>query len=186
MERNATADLILDAAEKRVRHNGYNAVSFRDLAEDVSVKSASVHYHFQTKESLGVALVKRYEERFLAALAKVEAKASSPALKLEGFCALYRQSLTESDAICLCGMLGAEISGLPEPVAAAVREFFQANIDWLEKALEGSDFKGSLREEAAVIVSTLQGAMMLSISLRDTQIMDASVAGILQSYKPRP
>ncbi|MDZ4790220.1 MAG: TetR/AcrR family transcriptional regulator [Hyphomicrobiales bacterium] len=180
MERGATADLILDAAEKRVRRSGYNAVSFRDLAEDVSVKSASVHYHFEIKEDLGVALIKRYSDRFMSAL---ELKTGlSPVQSVEAFCALYRQSLMQSDAICLCGMLGAEISGLPEPVAAAVREFFHANIAWLEKALSGRDGNVSAYEEAAAIVATLQGVMMLSIALRNTQIFDTSVVRLLMSY----
>ena len=37
-------DAILDAAEKRVRHAGYSKMSFRDVAKDVGIKSASVHY----------------------------------------------------------------------------------------------------------------------------------------------
>lgn len=60
----ATAEQTLDAAENRVRRFGHNGVSFRELAEDVSVKSASVQYHFPAKADLGVALVKRYRERF--------------------------------------------------------------------------------------------------------------------------
>ena len=39
-------ETILDAAEKRIRSVGYNAFSFRDLADDVGIRSASIHYHF--------------------------------------------------------------------------------------------------------------------------------------------
>jgi len=49
-------DKILDAAEKRVRGAGFSAMSFRDLASDVGIKSASVHYHFPTKPDSYVAL----------------------------------------------------------------------------------------------------------------------------------
>ena len=61
-------DRILEAAEARLRSDGYGAVSFRDLANDVGVKSASVHYHFPRKEDLGVAVVKAYTEKVFAAL----------------------------------------------------------------------------------------------------------------------
>ena len=64
----ATGDRVgalLNAAERRVRRSGYNAVSFRDLADDVGIKSASVHYHFPQKADLGVALVERYARRVL-------------------------------------------------------------------------------------------------------------------------
>lgn len=66
---NATVERILDAAETRIKLTGYNAVSFRELVDAVSVKSPSVHYHFPAKADLGVALVKRYHERFFEALA---------------------------------------------------------------------------------------------------------------------
>ena len=38
---------ILDTAEQRMRDVGYHSVSFRDLADDLGIKSASVHYHFR-------------------------------------------------------------------------------------------------------------------------------------------
>jgi TetR/AcrR family transcriptional repressor of nem operon len=38
------------------------------LANEVGIKSASVHYHFPTKEDLGAELAKRYTENFLSAL----------------------------------------------------------------------------------------------------------------------
>ena len=63
-----TIDKLLDAAEYRMRRGGYNAVSFRDLASDTDIKSSSVHYHFPRKEYLGVALIKRYAERFFCLL----------------------------------------------------------------------------------------------------------------------
>ena len=37
---NATAERILDAAETRIKLTGYNAVSFRELADAVSVTTA--------------------------------------------------------------------------------------------------------------------------------------------------
>lgn len=37
--------------------------------------------------------------------------------------------------ICLCCMLGAESSGLPESVSEAVAQFFRRNIDWVAKVL---------------------------------------------------
>ena len=54
---------ILDAAEKRARMAGYHGFSFRDVAEDVGIKSSSVHYHFPTKGDLCEALARRYTVR---------------------------------------------------------------------------------------------------------------------------
>ena len=94
---------ILDAAEKRVRAVGYNAVSFRDLANDVGVKSASVHYYFPQKESLGEQLVKRYAERFQARLDEIDLEEVGPIGTLEAFIALYGEALIVGESVCQIG-----------------------------------------------------------------------------------
>ena len=69
MEPMATrATEILDAAEGFARQTGYNGFSFRDIAAEIGIKSASVHYHFPTKGDLGAALARRYAERFFERL----------------------------------------------------------------------------------------------------------------------
>jgi len=49
-----------------MRAGGFHACSFREIATDVGIKSASVHHHFPAKADLGAALVARYTARVLA------------------------------------------------------------------------------------------------------------------------
>ena len=42
---------LLAVAQNKVREGGYNNFSFRELAKEVGIKSASVHYHFPTKQT---------------------------------------------------------------------------------------------------------------------------------------
>lgn len=170
----STVDRILDAAERRMRAQGYNAVSFRELAAEIGIKSASIHYHFPSKADLGVAVVQRYHQRFLAALWDMAETQADPAVRLRGFVEAYRRALLDDDMICLCGMLGAESGGLPSVVVAEVRRFFQANIDWLVDASAAA----RPRSEAARIVSTLQGAMILASTLGDQTMFDEVAAGV--------
>ena len=67
---------IIDSSEKRVRHAGYSNMCFRDVAKDVGIKSASVHYHFPTKSDLGTALVERYKDHFSQKLLQIEPQTS--------------------------------------------------------------------------------------------------------------
>ncbi|MGB0411040.1 MAG: TetR/AcrR family transcriptional regulator [Pikeienuella sp.] len=159
-----TIDKILDAAEGAMRLKGYHAVSFRDLADDLGIKSASVHYHFRQKEDLGRALVERYADRFFTAL-----NDNPEADRLIAYCAAYRDALVRSDRICLCGMLGAESCGLPDSVSAPVRAFFQRNLEWLTKAC-GSP------QRAAHVLAAMQGAMMIAQSIGDYALFDSVVA----------
>ena len=173
-------DRLLDAAEAAVRLRGYHAVSFRELADDLGIKSASVHYYYRQKEDLGLALVARYQTRFFHRLDECAAGASNFDEALAAFIAVYREALVGSDRICLCGMLGAESSGLPPPVAASVAGFFKANIDWLDERMPEPWPSVTRRGRADAIVASLQGAMMLAASIKDHARFDA-IADELQS-----
>ena len=58
-DKNATKTKIMDTAEGFIVQGGYNAFSFRDIAEAVGIKSASVHYHYPTKADLVSAVMVR-------------------------------------------------------------------------------------------------------------------------------
>src|SRR6266404_5647499 len=60
----------MDLAEADIRKAGYAGFSFRDLAAEIGIKSASVHYHFPTKATMAAAVARRYGDRFLAAVAR--------------------------------------------------------------------------------------------------------------------
>lgn len=166
-------DKILDAAEKRVRGGGFVAMSFRDLATDVGIKSASVHYHFPTKHDLGAALVARYAEQFSEWLAEIDQSALRPAL--EAYTALYANALVMNESICLCAIMGAEAIGLPESVNQGTKAFFDMNRAWLEALLQshGADAPA---EHASLIVAALEGGMIVASASNDRSLFD-QVAG---------
>lgn len=174
----STADRILDAAERRMRHGGYNAVSFRELAQDVGVKSASVHYHFPQKHDLGVALVQRYAKRFAAAMAA--SQDAPPSDQLAVFIDLYRQALEIDSTICLCCMLGAESMGLPAEVRAEVESFFRFNAALLQPIFSVAGHPNP-EEAASCAVSGLQGAMLIASTTRSREPFEIMARSVLRS-----
>lgn len=167
-----TTTRLLDAAEYRMRRGGYNAVSFRELANDTEIKSSSVHYHFPKKEDLGVALIDRYTERFFDTLRAAAQSATTPKEKLGAFRKVYRGSLYEDKAVCLCGLLGAEMAGLPTALADGVQSFFDANIEWVSNALPETLSKTEKYKRASALVAGHQGAMMMANSRKDKKLFD--------------
>jgi AcrR family transcriptional regulator len=67
---NETAERLMDLAEAHMRNKGYGGFSFRDLAAELGIKSASVHHHFPTKATMAAAVARRYAERFFNAVAR--------------------------------------------------------------------------------------------------------------------
>ncbi len=170
-----TRNDLLDLAENSIRRRGYHAVSFRELADELGIKSASVHYYFRQKEDLGLALVERYTASFFDTLNENIGNAEDVPTKIEAFCKTYAFALKGSEKICLCGILGAETSGLPSQLSEQVSQFFQANIDWVHNVLATDVNTKAARSMAQSIVAALQGAMMLSVSLNDPQILDSAI-----------
>jgi len=157
-------EAILDAAEKRVRHAGYSNMSFRDVAKDVGIKSASVHYHFPTKSDLGTALVERYKDHFSQKLLQIDTTNFSDALAK--FVQLYDAALVMDQSICLCAALGAESMGIEKQIRAATGDFFQVNIEWLQNLFRLHPTKAE-GLDATDIVASLEGAMLLASTTGD-------------------
>ena len=103
---------ILNAAEKQVKKGGYNAFSFREIAKEIGIKSASVHYHFPTKEALGAALASHYSEKFLHALGTPETLIKQKKNPIAHYVQTFKTALQKDKRMCLCdvkpGMLLAK------------------------------------------------------------------------------
>jgi TetR/AcrR family transcriptional repressor of nem operon len=166
---------ILKTAEELVRRGGYNAFSFRDIAKMVGVKSASVHYHFPTKEDLGAAIARHYTDRFINALGdpiELHALGKNP---IAVYIATFRRALVEDKLMCLCGMLGAEIEGLPEGVVQETRAFFGQNLNWLSKAYALKHNDNMASKKAVQTLSLLEGAMITSNVQGNIKLFDDAV-----------
>src|SRR5580698_7639945 len=107
-----TATRILDIAERLVQSRGYNGFSYADIADQVGISKASLHHHFETKATLGQALIDRYHRLFTLALAEIDTTDDDAAHKLRCYARLYAAVL-EGERLCLCGMLAAEYDTLP-------------------------------------------------------------------------
>jgi TetR/AcrR family transcriptional repressor of nem operon len=180
------AQRILDVAERLVQSRGFNGFSYADVAADLHVTKASLHYHFPSKAELGEALISRYTERFAEALAGIDAHGRGPADRLEAYVGLYAEVL-RGRRICLCGMLAAEYQTLPEPMQRAVAAFLAVNQAWLENVLNDGRGAGSLSfagpsaTGARMIVSGLQGAMLVARPDPDAEGFLVTARGLLTS-----
>jgi TetR/AcrR family transcriptional repressor of nem operon len=185
-ERQDTAQRILDVAEQLVQVRGFNAFSYADIAAELGITKASLHYHFPGKAELGQALVSRYADRFGHALEEIDRRPDAPPAKLAAYARLYGDVL-DGRRMCLCGMLAAEYHTLPEPIREAVVAFFDHNEVWLERVLEqghtdGSlKFDGSARDAARMLLSSLEGAMLVARTYRDPNRFQTTATTLLAS-----
>ena len=175
-----TEDRILDVAEAAARRGGYNGFSFRDIASEIGIKSASIHYHFPTKGDLGKALAQRYRERFFEALpdpSDVDKKTA-----LTELARAFQSSAKADGKMCLCGMLAAEVDALPAEVAAETKAFFKSGLDWVERVLEASIPDADERLATAVaLIAGLEGALIARRGLGVASGFDVAARKIIQA-----
>jgi len=163
-------DEILTFAELEMRKGGFGAVSFRDIATAVDIKSASVHYHFPTKADLGCAVAERYADRFMSALGSPDDPTENRTDRLARLSNAYIAAYRQDSANCLCAVLGSVSAHLPEKIVHQVAVFYSRLSDWVETALEVV----SDGMTARVIISLLQGAMTLAtVTASDQPLMEA-------------
>jgi TetR/AcrR family transcriptional repressor of nem operon len=183
-----TASRILDCAEALVQVRGFNGFSYADVAAQLEVTKASLHYHFAGKAELGSALIARYAGRFNAALAEIDARGDDAPAKLTAYALLYADVL-RARRMCLCGMLAAEYQTLPEAMRDAVIGFFDGNEAWVEGVLtEGRDagtlsFTGGPRGAAQLIVSALEGALLVARPYGDVERFETAARRLLAGFE---
>src|SRR5271170_4671548 len=131
----ATRSRILDVAERLVQTRGFNGFSYADIAAEVGITKASLHYHFATKADLGCMLVLRYTEGFNAALAWIATGSQDVQQRLRDYVSLYTHVLADQ-RMCLCGMVAAEYGTLPPPMQDAIRAFYEVNESWMAAQIE--------------------------------------------------
>jgi TetR/AcrR family transcriptional regulator, transcriptional repressor for nem operon len=183
-EQPRTSERILDIAERLVQVRGFNNFSYADIATELGITKASLHYHYPGKAELGQALLTRYTDRFSAALEQIDRDLPDARAKLEAYADLYAEVL-RGKRMCMCGILAAEYPTLPKPMRTAVIGFFDENQKWLAQVLaEGKTdhtlkYSSDPKDVAQGILSTLEGAMLVARPYGDLTRFNAAANQLL-------
>ena len=182
-----TRDAILDAAQYFVQNDSYDGFSFRDVAQTVGIRKASIYHHFESKEGMAVAMLERGREH-LRLWARHHASLS-PQERLRGYCFdLYRDQLGAGNSLCPAGAFVGGWSHMPDAMCRAALGVMHEQALFLSTAMADGCADGSLRlppgcdnKEAAIwFATTVQGALIVSRahggSAQFTQLCETTIA----------
>jgi TetR/AcrR family transcriptional regulator, transcriptional repressor for nem operon len=176
---NETAERLMDLAEGRIREAGYRGFSFGDLAVAIGIKSASVHYYFPTKAGMAAAVARRYGKRFFDLVARRPGESEGDVIAI--YRSAFRNEIERDGRMCLTGMLGREIGGLPSEVAEEVETFFRRCIDDLSSRIGGADAVA----RAFHVMAVLEGGLILARACGDITAFDHATANLpMQAVQP--
>jgi TetR/AcrR family transcriptional repressor of nem operon len=161
----------MDLAESFIQEKGFNGFSYAHIATALDVKNAAVHYHFPTKEELACAVIQRYRDRFQLWIKNSRIKSLSPQEKLDWFFSIYTDTRADNGKVCLAGSLETEFNSLPASLREQTEALTRELLTWLQATLqEGREvgafrFSGDPASKAALILSSLQGALQMARAL---------------------
>jgi TetR/AcrR family transcriptional regulator, transcriptional repressor for nem operon len=174
-------EAILAAARRTAQAHGYGGLNFRDLANEVGIKAASIHYYFPNKADLGAAVARRYWEDTAADLESMLARTPDPLRCLHQYPDIFRKSLESDNRMCLGSFMAAEFDDLPDAVKIEVQAFADVNVAWLSRVLSAAAVVGAEESEgrARAIFAAVAGAQLMARSRSDIALYDA----LIESYR---
>lgn len=170
----STREELLKWAQEYLQSRGASGFSFQDLADQLKIKKASIHYHFRTKNDLFRELIQDYRESFRTWAEKhKEAKAN---VKWNGYISMFRQFARDRRWVCPAGAMSLEIASFPASIRRLLCDFQIEQRQWLEEMiLQGQD-EGLFSEQihprsAAILVgSAIQGSLQIA-KLHDSPVV---------------
>lgn len=162
-----TKEEILRIGKQFIQYYGYNAFSYADIARELKIKNAAVHYHFRGKEDLLMALIENYIQNYQLLAQQLEGSKLKAAGKINKFIERYT-GLCDSDSICIIGSIASDYNTLPESVKARISELIEMVLGMVEQTLaEGKKrgelhFEESARTRALLIMTNLAAGVQLA------------------------
>lgn len=178
-----TRQQILNLAEELIRTRGYHAFSYKDISQQLHIKNAAVHYHFPSKEELGIAIIQDSIDLFKNKEETWNQMSSTD--QLHDFISIYQKS-NDRKWSCLMGALSSSVEALPERMQTKLSEMGEYILDRLTLTLDEGLKNGAFhfleepRAKAELMISSLLSSLLLDRVMKEN-IFDSIKTSIIKS-----
>ena len=181
-----TRNKILNSAQRLIQTRSFEGFSFQDIADEVGIRKASLYHHFDSKDAVAIAVLKRGGDWVFG---KLEAtKELAPTERLERYIDLFRDLGGKAERMCPGGSFASVFGAVSPSVQRALHAFTKMQLDWLEGTVREGAASGAFaigeqapRDVALQIFSSVQGALLTGRLTSDPGVLDA-VATELRTY----
>jgi len=175
---NLTKARLAESMLELIQTSGYSGTGLNAVIEHAAAPKGSIYFHFPDgKEGLGVAAVELAAQQFGTLLAEAAHSAGGPAEAARAAIEALTAIVSDSDFRLGCPVsvvtleMGAESERLRQACATAFESWIAPTTALLEAA--GID-AGEARSLATVVVSTIEGAVIVSRALKSTQPLESA------------
>jgi TetR/AcrR family transcriptional repressor of lmrAB and yxaGH operons len=167
----ATRRRIVRAAGELFRRQGYDGTGLNQILDESETPRGSLYFHFPGgKEQLAVEAVADQGAWFGAGIRKSLASSDDAGEAISRIIDFIASDFerTGNERACPIGAVSLDAAAESEPVRVACRAVFD---DWLEiiaaKLRDNGWMPAAARDEAALIVAAVEGALILGRTQRD-------------------
>ncbi|MCM3730402.1 TetR/AcrR family transcriptional regulator [Fictibacillus nanhaiensis] len=163
---------IVDLAIKLVQQKGYVGFSYDDISKQLGVTKASIHYHFEKKEDLGVAITERIITSLQNFLLSIKNSSVSGGDKLKRFIQQQAERFACTE-ICPISSLQTDFNSLPEIVQKKIEEVSRLELSIMTELVAEAQTEDILNDTddvqsvAVTILSSIKGALLYRRVLDD-------------------
>lgn len=171
-----TRQALLLAAVDRIETVGFCGFSYRDLSEQVGIRTASIHYHFPTKTDLGVAVIHHAEQEATELYADLERTHTDVAARYRAKIGYAKEFAIKNNRMCTFGSLLSDYGALPTEMQAELarieRQVHATHTRWLDEGRRAGQvyYPGDPSAMAMLILCTFQGVLMQHRAQRDLDV----------------
>ena len=156
-----------------IQANGYSGTGLNAVIDHSSAPKGSVYFHFPDgKEGLGVAAVELASKQFGNLIAEASISAGNPA-DAAGYAIEALADIVEGSKFrlgCPVSVVTLEMGAESERLRQACAEAFESWISPTAALLEAHGINAKeARDLATVVVSTIEGAVIVSRAMQNTQ-----------------
>lgn len=161
-----TKTQALELAKTYLQTLGFNGFSFQTIADALGIKKASLHYYFASKEAMGLALIKDYEDGYKAWVERVAGLSSKE--KLEKLVKGFMKLTEKNHMICPLGVFSSDYHTVTTKIKKKSRDFHQLQREWLIQTIDQGKKEGTIKKsfDSAVtadwIMATFQGGVQVA------------------------
>jgi TetR/AcrR family transcriptional regulator, transcriptional repressor for nem operon len=172
--RRGKRERLTASAADLLHRQGVQATTLADIAQAADVPLGNLYYYFKTKDDLLRAVIDTRAEQARAMLTTLEQRAT-PRARLK---ALARSWMDMRELVaqhgCPFGTLCSDLDRRDDDLRTAAAGLMEILISWAEEQFRGMS-RSSPRERALTLLSAVQGAALLTNTLRDPEIMTIQV-----------
>ncbi len=175
---------MVEAADKLVHLQGFHETTLADIASHAQIPLGNLYYYFKTKEELGSAIIVNRAKYYNNLMAKWD-QGSDPKSRITAFIDYIESRRTNlSRSGCPIGSLCQELhKGDDGFLSKQATSIFAEQLKWIERQFLDFGCKEASADHALHLLSTMQGAALLTNSFGNPKLIQREVARVKQWLK---